>query len=906
MLTTHLLALRGRCGKAFGDAGLRSGKVLELGAGIGVFAGTRPDAQLATKLTMVEKDQVSAQIAARLYPQQSVRPVDIARVREENTHDAVIGNVPFADVKMLVKRLGATKGAKHSLHNAVILKALYALRPGGLAMLITSRYTLDSSSDTARRQMLEVADLVAAVRLPAESFRKDAGTDVVTDLLVFRKRKPGEQAAPNPDWLNTDPHMFGVDPSEAGPIPRNRLFTSRPEAVLGTERRSIHSGMYQKWGYMVNLVGGIHLADTLPASIRKELRSQMGEAGVESDPIELREDREVESETAVDEDYLTTKDEPIGTLVVRSGQLHRVTGQYDVIIEGKTRTDVIYRPLKAGKGIGRKGDVEKVIALAKMRRLTSKLLNMQRQDAPEVEWKKVQATLKRAWGAFNRKHGAINKQIRTVREHPKTGRESITVKTPNLPKLFKNSPMAGLTMAIEDYDVETGKAKAGTWLTERFAAPPQRPTEVTSAAEGVVLSVTSPETHGTVDPKYVAQLLGVEPEQAEASMRAEQAAFLDPGRGLASCGQVPWSGNVRARLKRVEEAGLADERQALLDHQPETQSIEQISLRGGAMWLPKNVVDGTMRAITGLAFKIELVADKWMVSNPSNYSQYETDRLNPEFQEMLKLGGTYIMKPSDLIRATLNDTPQRITMRSDGKTVFLPQETDMAEEMKRRLGQRFKEVISDAPILRQAAERAWNENVNVTVPFNPKAAPSSFRVEGLAEGIKMRAYQLLATWRGLLQGSMGLFHAVGAGKTLTMLAIAMEQKRLGLVQKPVAVVPLSIFNQFVAEANKFFPGKRILFTDSITSAGTGAQSGGAANINDFIGQVVGSDWDLIVMTHEQFGQLKLSPQLQAAAVREELDELTQIEEQLQEQKELDTGADIQRTKRDLPAQERGS
>ncbi|GBQ51964.1 DNA methylase [Komagataeibacter europaeus LMG 18890] len=406
--------------------GFRGGSVLEPGCGTGLFIAARPE-RLEGRIafTWIENDPITARIARRLYPNQWIRSEDFTTVKLANGYDLAIGNPPFSNRTVRgpegLGRLGL------SLHDFFIARSIEALRPGGIAVFVTSRHTLDKTDSTARRTIAEMADLVGAVRLPAGAMRDDAGTDVVVDVLVFRKRKIGDMVD-DETWLETDT----LADSDQGncPLLVNRYFLDHPEQVLGR-----HGWTTTQFGpdYTCNATDGFRLDVMLPEAL-----SRIGQDVRFPEPLDQRIVRPAGSGVLV------------GTAAdgaqLKEGSYFVTKGVLQQICDGQAATVAIR------KGDQKDGLFQKhariITALIPVRDAARAVLRAQMENLP---YGRLQGDLKHAYFSFVRQFGPINLMNVTVRIDPETGVENETQRRPNLTP-FYDDPDVWLVSSIEEYD----------------------------------------------------------------------------------------------------------------------------------------------------------------------------------------------------------------------------------------------------------------------------------------------------------------------------------------------------------------------------------------------------------------------------------------------------------------------
>ncbi|KIU53220.1 N-6 DNA methylase, partial [Bradyrhizobium elkanii] len=507
--------------------GWRGGRVLEPGIGTGLFPALMPEGlRDASHVTGVELDPVTARIARLLQPRARIVTGDFARTELPARFDLVVGNPPFSDRTVRSDRALRSLGLR--LHDYFIVKAIRLLKPGALAAFVTSHGTMDKADSGAREEIAKHADLVGAVRLPEGSFRADAGTDVVVDILFFRRRKHGE-AEGDLAWLDLEE----VRPATAGEgaIRVNRWFARHPDMVLGTH--ALTSGPFGET-YTCLLNDDSDFETALSDAI-----TRLPEALYDGEPEAIDFDAE--------EDASPTHATGAAGLTAREGSylLDNRHGLMQVI-------DGAPVPVGVRKGRSADGVPEKhvriISKLIPIREVVREVLKCQELDRP---WKDAQVRLRIAWSNFVRSFGPINTTVVSTTEDPETGEVRETHRRPNF-QPFLDDPDCWLVASIEDYDLESDTARPGPIFTERVIAPPAPPV-ITSAVDALAVVLNE---RGHVDPDHIAELLHRDVEDVIAELGS--AIFRNPTDGSWQCAVAYLSGAVRAKLAAAEAAAALD------------------------------------------------------------------------------------------------------------------------------------------------------------------------------------------------------------------------------------------------------------------------------------------------------------------------------------------------------------
>ncbi|MFT9159458.1 MAG: DEAD/DEAH box helicase family protein [Acetobacter sp.] len=814
--------------------GFRGGSVLEPGCGTGLFLAARPE-RLEGRIafTGIEFDSISARIARRLYPKQWIRHEDFTKAKLPTGYDLAIGNPPFSNRTVHNPELRELWG--FSLHDFFIARAIETLRPGGIAAFVTSRHTLDKSDPAARIQIFASADLLGAVRLPATAMRDEAGTDVVVDVVVFRKRALGEM--PGDDaWLQVEP-VPGSDQGN-GSLRINRLFIDHPEQVLGC-----HDWTTTQFGpdYTCRPVDGVAVDVALPealARIAPDVRFP--------DPLDERITRPATDGQAIGTaaDGADLKE---GSYFVADGVLHQITG-------GQGRVVAIR------KGDQKEGIFQKhariIEGLIPVRDAARAVLRAQMDNLPFV---RHQRDLRRAWMSFNRQFGAINLTSTTVRVNA-AGDETETQRRPNL-QPFYDDPDVWLVASIEDYDDATQTGRPGAIFTERVIHAPVEP-EIHSAHDALAVSLH--ET-GAVSMPLMAELLGVSEQQVVHELG--EAIYLDPPRSTE--GADVWltadamlSGAVRTKLAEAREAAQMDPRYrrnvtALDAVQPEDLRPSDITARLGAPWIPVADIRAFTREVLGVETTIRHTAAVacWTVEKGPFLGKAEA----------ISTWGTARRHAGELLEDALTQASPKIwdTSRdSDGKEVRVlnTKETEAAREKLAAIRQAFQDWVWQDADRADRLVQLYNETYNNLVPrvFDG----SHLRLPGASSAIRLRDHQKRVIWRIIASGGTYIAHAVGSGKTFSMVAAVMEQRRLGLISKAMIVVPGHCLAQMAREFLMLYPTARILVADETNFVKEKRQR--------FLARAATGNWDAIIITHDAFRFIPVEASFEGRMIEDQI------------------------------------
>ncbi|KAA3448179.1 lactate dehydrogenase [Mesorhizobium sp. SARCC-RB16n] len=813
--------------------GWRGGRVLEPGIGTGLFAALMPERfRAVSHITGIELDPVTARIARLLQPRAKILNRDFAHVDLPAHFDLAIGNPPFSD--RIVRSDRALRSLGLRLHDYFIVKAIDSLKPAGLAAFVTSAGTMDKADSRARAAIAGMADLIAAVRLPEGSFRADAGTDVVVDILFFRKRSPGEM--PGSDaWL--DLAQVRAETEDEGAIRVNRWLAEHPDMVLGEHalRRGIH-GPDETYTCLPRA------GEDLDAALNAAMFF-LPEAIYGGDPEEIG--------PSLDEDLAGPSASPAADgMAIREGSYFLAkSGALMQMIDG------IPVAVNVKRGRGTDGILDKhariLRKLIPIRDAVREVLRCQELHRP---WKPAQVTLRIAWSNFVREFGPINFTTVSTSQDDETGEVRETHRRPNI-QPFLDDPDCWLVASIEDYDLESNTAKPGPIFSERVIAPPPAPV-ITNAADALAVVLNE---RGHVDPDHIAELL--HRDVAAIIEELGPAIFQDPASGAWQAADAYLSGAVRSKLAVAEAAAALDpvfarNVSALKAVQPADLRPSDITARLGAPWIPAADIIGfvkeTMDADITIHHTPELAC--WTVmAHGLRYSAAGTTQW-----------GTHRRDAGQLLSDALNSSiPQIFDTVKDGDTerrVLNVVDTEAAKEKLQKIKTAFQNWIWSDPDRTDRLARIYNDRFNNIVPrrFNG----DHLQLPGASGAFSLYGHQKRVIWRIIAAGSTYVAHAVGAGKTMSIAAAIMEQRRLGLINKAMMVVPGHCLAQAAREFLALYPSARILVADETNFV--------REKRRRFLSRAATANWDAIIITHSAFRFIAVPSAFEAQMIQDEL------------------------------------
>ncbi|WP_216917304.1 helicase-related protein [Nocardia noduli] len=884
------------------DAGFDGGRVLEPGGGSGTFVGLAPrDADMV----VIENETISARLIHRLYPEALVRLEGFQHTHlPPSSVVAAIGNVPFGDWE---ERDPTYNPRGHVIHNAFILKALHMTAPGGYVAMISSAWTMDAKNDLARTDILEIADFIGAVRLPGTAFTRVAGTPVVTDIILLRKRElapedstdppaqPDDVVARNRQFQHSIEREF-IDTvtGENTDLAINSWFTNNPHYVLG--EISAGHGMYRGGSLNVthedlSLLPG-QVEDALRSIVRTAKGQQLGLTARRGDLAELA---QPSSGLLVrDPDQMLTH--PIGMVRYRDD-----TG-FEAVTEYRT-----WEPIKVFAT-----RATETRALLHLRDLAHHLVTTQRENRDTHERTQARKRLNRAYDDYVSRYGPLNRftwqggRERSPAEHDKRYTEleirwrtshsdeenrpytgplpaevveeldekawtavPRTKKRTHLEGAIGRDPTMASVLALEHFDDRTGTALKSLVFSKDLVSKPRVVTSTDSPAEALSISLG---TGRGVDLDYIAQLLGV--DQDTARKRLQGKVFTDPDQpGILIPAPKYLSGDVRAKLTRARMAAAVDsafaENAAALEAvAPPWREAPRIKVRPGAAWIPASDHADFARETFGL--------EDVKASRLSGSLRFES---KSKASEKERYWSTKDRSALELFEALCNSR-QIVVSHSkkemdDGAPLLDTKGTAQAQAQADRIRGEFRRWLWADDQRRERLVTLFNNTLNCMV--EPKHDGRSLVILGLSTEITPYRYQLDGAARGVNEPTTQLDHVVGSGKTGTMLMISWLLRQYGLRRQPWIVVPNHIVEDVVEASKKWFP------TSTALSAPPGMD---AKERRRFVAQTATSDWDFVIVAESAFEKIGVKPARRARYIKEQL---VTVDEKLAE---ADTGDDV--------------
>ena len=822
---------------ALGQMGFTQGNILEPSCGIGNFFGMLPENMSGSKLYGVELDDLSGRIARQLYQKSSIAVQGYEKTAfPDNFFDVAIGNVPFGQFHVPDKRYDRLN---FPIHEYFVAKALDQVRPGGVIAVVTSSYTMDKRTASARKYIAQRSELLGAIRLPNNAFKAAAGTEVVSDILFLQKRE--RMVDIEPEWVHLATNEDGIQ--------MNSYFIDHPDMILG-EMKMV-SGPF----------GPTPTCEPYPEQplevlLAEAVQNIHGEIAAYDREEELEgEDHSIEADPAVRNFSYTLVD----------GQIYyRENSRMNPVEVSKTAESRI------------RGMIE-------LRDCVRTLLEYQTEDYPDEEIKDQQAKLNTLYDAFTRKYGLINSRGNAI--------------------AFDQDSSYFLLCSLEILDEDRNLKRKADLFTKRTIRSHKPAEKVDTAVEALALSIGEKahvdmdymsRLTGKDEETLFSELTGVvflNPAYTGENDGHEK--YLPADEYL--------SGNVRQKLAVAQGKAEQDPQyqinaDALAQVQPTDLTASEISVRLGATWLDTEYVRrfifetlGTPRSAQwSMKVHYSGITGEWRIEGKS------TDRGNVK---AISTYGTKRINAYEIIEDTLNLKDVRIfdyVYDADGRktAVLNKKETAIAQSKQELIKDAFAEWIWKDPDRREAICKTYNILFNSNRPREYDGSHINF--SGMNPEITLRKHQVNAIAHILYGGNTLLAHVVGAGKTFEMVAAAMESKRLGLCQKSLFVVPNHLTEQWATEFLQLYPAANILVATR--------KDFETKNRKKFCGRIATGDYDAVIIGHSQFEKIPMSVERQRAILEQQIDEIMMgISEAKREKAENFTIKQMMKTQKGLQA-----
>ena len=786
--------------------GFSQGNILEPSCGTGNFFGLLPESMQNSKLHGVEIDSLTGRIAKQLYQKANIAIEGFEKTNLPDDHfDVVLGNVPFGEIRVNDSRYNAQK---FLIHDYFFAKALDKVRAGGVVMFITSKGTMDKASPEVRKYIAQRAELLGAIRLPDNTFKANAGTEVTSDILILQKRDRVMDI--EPDWVHLDTDENGVT--------MNRYFVEHPEMVLGEiKMENTRFGTFEP---VCKARKDIPLSELLSNAVQR-INGEIPELDNRVDEIS-------------DEQELSVPADP------------NVRNFSFTLVDGKVYFRENDRMQPASVSMTAENRIK---GLIQIRDCVRKLIEYQTDDYPEEMIRTEQENLNRLYDVYTAKYGLINSRGNYL--------------------AFASDESYFLLCSLEVLDDEGNFKRKADMFTKRTIKPHREVTSVETASEALALSIGE---KARVDLPYMEQLTGK--TQAELVQDLQGVIFKVP-----NCEHVSYvaadeylSGNVRNKLTVADLAAkndpeLAVNVEALEKVIPKDLSAAEISVRLGATWIPQEDIQRfVMELLTPSSYAAGRLKVRYTPINGDWFIENKSSDMGN-----VKADSTYGTKRASayrIIEDTLNLRDTRIfdyvyDEHGNKKAVFNAKETTAAQAKQEVIKQAFQDWIWKDPERRNRLVRYYNDTFNSVRPREYDGSHITFG--GISPEITLRPHQVNAIAHILYGGNTLLAHKVGAGKTFEMVAAAQENKRLGLCQKSMFVVPNHLVGQWASEYLRLYPSANILVTTK--------RDFETGNRKKFCGRIATGDYDAVIIGHSQFEKIPMSIGRQREQLEKQLDDI---------------------------------
>lgn len=793
--------------KAVGNMGFETGKILEPSCGVGNFFGMLPEEMQSSRLYGVEIDSISGRIAKQLYPKANITVAGFESTNRNDFFDLAIGNVPFGNYKVADKpydKLG------FSIHNYFFAKTIDQVRPGGIIAFVTSRFTMDSKNADARTYIAQRAELLGAVRLPNNAFKKNAGAKVVSDIIFLQKREQPTDIVPDWVYLSTTPDGYTM----------NSYFVDHPEMILG--ELAMESTQYGKDDLTVRPRENVELAEQLKEAIT-HIRGSYQEIDLTEKLEETHRERKIAVSPEVKNYSYTMVD----------GEVYYRENNEMILQEVNPTTK------------------ERIKGMVALRDCTRKLIAYQIEDYAEQSIQEVQQQLNQLYDSFVSQYGRIGSHANN--------------------SAFRIDNSYYLLTSLEVTDSEGNFVRKADMFTKRTIKQKQIVTSVDTASEALVLSLSE---KARVDIPYMTDLTGKNEETLVSELRGvifrlpssmnEEVVYVTADEYL--------SGNVREKLREAKQAAATDQAygenvSALEAIQPVDLTPGEISVRLGATWIPPKDIRAFIFELfdTPGYVRWDIKVHYSKITGAWNIEGKSKDRSSIKARSTY---GTLRINGYKIVEDTLNLKDVRIfdyVADEDGRRVAVlnKQETAIAQAKQELIKQAFVDWLWKDAERRERLCTQYNEQYNSVRPRQYDGSHLNF--VGINPEITLRQHQVNAIAHIIYGGNTLLAHVVGTGKTFEIVAAAQESKRLGLCQKSMIAVPNHLTEQWASEYLQLYPSANILVVTK--------KDFEPKNRKKFCARIAASDIDAVIIGHSQLEKIPMSVERQKRILEEQMEEV---------------------------------
>lgn len=808
-------------------------KILEPSLGVGNFLGAMtPHFEQAT-ISGTELDDVSGRIAKQLYPNAKIEIQSFEHTRHrDNSFDLAIGNVPFGETKIF----DPNQSKNLHIHDYFFAKTLDKVKTGGIVAVITSKGTMDKKDHRVRKYLSQRADLLGVIRLPNTAFRSNAGTEVTSDIIFLQKRETPPETTP--DWVNIGESLSGIN--------MNQYFIDHPEMVMGT---------------MDMVTGRFGMESTCQPNTETPLKEQLSIA------MQYLQKPDLELLNRQEQVYEELPDVP------ENARKHSF-----VQIDGEVyfnRNHTLERcKLKPTEKV-------RVLAMIDMVEHTRAVIDCQTKGCSDEELQEKQLALLQAYEKFYEKHGVFANR--------------------NNKSAFRNDSSYPLLRSLETLDTDKNLIGLADIFYDRTIKLTSKITSVDTPVEALAVSLSE---QAMVDIPYMAELLGGSDKIQEIIDSLKGVIYKEPTSDLADT-LTGWktadeylSGNVRKKLEIAREYAadhpeLAINVEMLERVQPKQLEASEISVRIGATWIPPEIYkefmfhlfEPTIRIKDHLDIELSQISGQWGIRGKN--LDKGSPLVNSVYGSKRKSGYEILENALNLKDSKVYD----IVTQGDKKvSIYNKKESDIVENCQRQITEKFNDWLWNSPERREKLAKIYNDTYNSVRPREFDG--SHIKFEGMTDKIELKDHQVNAVARTLYGGNSLLAHCVGAGKTFTMIASAMEGKRLGLHNKSMILVPNHLTTQVGADVYKLYPSANVLVAN--------AEDFSKERRQELCSRIATGNYDIIVMGHSQFTKIPLSPERVKETINEQVEEITlAIQEEKRNSGQSFTIKNLEKKKKEL-------
>lgn len=803
--------------KAINDFGFTRGNVLEPSCGIGNFIGMLPEQSKDSRVYAVELDNISASITEQLYQTANVYNQGYETTNlPNNFFDVAIGNIPFDTIKLNDKNYNKYN---FMIHDYFFAKTLDKVRPGGIVAFVTSKGTLDKESPKVRQYIAQRAELIGAIRLPDNTFKGNANTDVTSDIIFLQKREKMTEI--EPDWVHLDRDKNG--------IAMNSYFVQHPEMILG--EMQMKSGRFGS----VSTCKQIENTD-LSAMLERAI------GNMSAIITERTNSDDLENETV-------TESIPADPNVAESS--------YTIVnndLYFRKDSIMIKRDFSDEKNGADK--VKRIKAMIPIRDSLRKLIDLQTNDYPDTDIKAEQTRLNQLYDNFVSVYGRLGSRSNT--------------------KAFYDDHSSTMLLSLEQYDEKGNFERKADIFTKRTISPHREVTSVDTAAEALAVSLGE---RAGVDIEYMCNLANMTEDQLYSELAGS--IFLNPAYNERNKGTERkyiardeyLSGNVREKLRTAEQFNIDNTFDVNIDELkkviPKDLSPAEISSPLGATWITPSYIEQFIFDTFDIPYyqrdniKVNFTeyGAEWSIGGKNRINNIKTN----EVYGTKAKNGLALLEDCLNLRYTKVFDPYKDDY---GQTKYKinDEETQAARDKQEEIKQAFESWIWKDPKRRQELVKLYNDRFNSIVPRKYDGSHLTFG--GINPEYSLKEHQRNAVARIIYGGNTLLAHTVGAGKTFEMIAAAQESKRLGLCNKSLFVVPKHLIKQWKNEYLKLYPGANILVATPKDFSKNGRRQ--------FTAKIATGDYDAILITQPQFDKIQLTPQYQTKILTEEKERLEKV------------------------------